>query len=160
MLIKLPKIKGIIWIFFSRVVTYESVHASLQSFKKTLLNHFKKSPGDIMVYDENSSFGAVKKCWWKNWMSILYCRCYAVLISASLFNQIIICLLWIIICLLWIALETFYPVLSNMFSNSWTVLVVIVKSLYDIIHLQANSGCQEHNGTEIKHSLYAYKFAF
>ena len=48
---------------FSCVVTYESLPASLQSFKKTLQNHFEKSPGDVMVYDEHSSFVAVKKCW-------------------------------------------------------------------------------------------------
>ena len=49
--------------FFSRVVTYESLPASLQSFKKNLENHFEKLPGEVMVYDEHSCFRAVKKCW-------------------------------------------------------------------------------------------------
>ena len=40
---------------FLHVVTYESLPASLQSFKKTLKNHFEKSPGEVMVYDEQSS---------------------------------------------------------------------------------------------------------
>ena len=44
-------------------VTYESLPASLQSFKRKLQNHFEKSLGEVMVYDEHSSFGAVKKCW-------------------------------------------------------------------------------------------------
>ena len=48
-------------IFSSRVVTHESLPASLQSFKRKLQNHFEKSLGEIMVYDEHSSFGAVKK---------------------------------------------------------------------------------------------------
>ena len=39
---------------FSLVVTYESLPVSLQSIKKTLSNHFQKSPGEVMVYDEHS----------------------------------------------------------------------------------------------------------
>ena len=72
------KIKGTICIFLSRVVTYESLPASLQSFKKNLSNHFKKSPGEGMVYDKHCSFGAV---------SMLYGQCYADVLSANLFNQ-------------------------------------------------------------------------
>ena len=49
--------------YFSRVMTDESSPAKLQSFKKTLQNHFEKSPGEAMVYDDWSSFGAVRKCW-------------------------------------------------------------------------------------------------
>ena len=48
---------------FPRVVTYESLPASLESFKRKLLIHFEKSLGEVMVYDEHSSFGVVKKCW-------------------------------------------------------------------------------------------------
>ena len=51
-----------VYIFFG-VVTYESLPGSLQSFKRKLWNHFEKSLGKIMIYDEHSSFGAVKKCW-------------------------------------------------------------------------------------------------
>ena len=32
------------------------------SFKKALYNHFEKSPGEVIAYDEHSTFGAVKKC--------------------------------------------------------------------------------------------------
>ena len=53
--------KGTMCIFFSRVVTYDSLPASLQSFKRKLYNHFEKSLGEFMVYDEHSSFGAVNK---------------------------------------------------------------------------------------------------
>ena len=56
-------------------------------FKKNLQNHFEKSPGEVMVYDEHSSFGAVKKCWSKDWVSMLYCRRYADFVSANLFSQ-------------------------------------------------------------------------
>ena len=48
---------------FSSVVTYESLPASMQSFKRKLQNYFEKSIGEVMVYDKHSSFGAVKKCW-------------------------------------------------------------------------------------------------
>ena len=44
-----------------------------------------------MVYDEHSSFGAVKKCWLLIWVSMLYCRCYADFVSASLSHQKIMC---------------------------------------------------------------------
>ena len=69
------KIKGTNLHIFSRVVTYGSLPGSLQSFKKTLQNHFKKSPGEGMVYNEHSRLGAVKQCWLKNLVSMLYCRC-------------------------------------------------------------------------------------
>ena len=47
--------------YIFRAVTYESLPVSLQSFKKTLQNHFEKSPGGVMVCDDHSSFEAVKK---------------------------------------------------------------------------------------------------
>ena len=55
--------KGTMCIFFPRVVPRESLPASLQSFKRKQKNHFEKLLGEFMVYDEHSSFGAVKKCW-------------------------------------------------------------------------------------------------
>ena len=39
---------------FSYVVTYESLPASLQSFKRKLQNYFEKSLGEFMVNDEHS----------------------------------------------------------------------------------------------------------
>ena len=62
-MLTLQKMKGTMCIIFSRVVTHESIPGSLQSFKRKLQNHFEKSLGEVMVYDEHSSFGAVKKCW-------------------------------------------------------------------------------------------------
>ena len=61
-MLKIRKSKRNDLISFLRVVTYESLPASLQSFK-TFENHFEKSPGEVMAYDGHSSFGAVKKCW-------------------------------------------------------------------------------------------------
>ena len=57
--------KGTMCIFFSRVVTHESLPASLQSFKRKQpgIEPLRESLGEFMVYDEHSSFGAVKKCW-------------------------------------------------------------------------------------------------
>ena len=68
---------------FSRVVTYESSSASLQSFKKTLQNHFEKSPGEVVVFEEHSSFGAVKKCWEKTG-----CQCFTADIMQTSFEQV------------------------------------------------------------------------
>ena len=31
-------------------------------FQEEAIDHFEKSLGEFMVYDEHSSFGAVKKC--------------------------------------------------------------------------------------------------
>ena len=62
-MLKLQKNKRNDLYIFSRVMTYESLPVSLQSFKKNLWNHFEKSPDEVMVYDEHSSFGAVKKLW-------------------------------------------------------------------------------------------------
>ena len=60
---------------FKLILTYESLPASLQSFKKTLYNHFRKSPREIMVHDEHSSFGVVKKYWQGvNALLLMLCR--------------------------------------------------------------------------------------
>ena len=64
-MLKLLKNKRNDLYIFLRVATYECLSASLQSFKKIQKNHFEKSSGEVMVYDEHSSFGAVKKCWKK-----------------------------------------------------------------------------------------------
>ena len=51
-----------VYIFSRVVVTYESLPASPQSFKRKLQNYFEKSLGKVMMHDEHSSFGAVRKC--------------------------------------------------------------------------------------------------
>ena len=30
--------------------------------EEAIWNHFEKAPGEVMIYDEDSSFGEVKKC--------------------------------------------------------------------------------------------------
>ena len=40
-----------------------------------------------MSYDEHSIFGAVKKCWLKNWVLVLYYRCYANIVSSKSFQS-------------------------------------------------------------------------
>ena len=32
-------------------------------FEEEAIEHFEKSLGEFMVYDEHFNFGAVKKCW-------------------------------------------------------------------------------------------------
>ena len=77
--------------FFLRVVTYESLPAQPQSFKKTLYNHFEKSPGEYMVSGRcwTFQFWSGEEMLVKNWVLIFHLQWYADFVSASLFNQII-----------------------------------------------------------------------
>ena len=79
----------------------------------------------IMVHNEHSSFGAVKKCWLKNCVSMFYCRwtlCRLRFNKSFQSDSDVYCDFNNS------TLDIFHPVLSKSFMNSEIVLVVIVWS--------------------------------